>query len=184
MNENWRAVVVRERHWQKVIASLLVLIICMFIAGTILSIQTNMVSAKDDKDKCPDGHTCFYAIKEKGANAGEKKCFPDTANLGEGWTWTDESCSEREVKPLEPTKTQELPKPTSTEVVVEPTDEVKPTKTPFSPPLDEPTTSEKPTPTVVYQIFETQTCDWCSAVTSLDRIANALEAIATQMAKP
>jgi hypothetical protein len=187
MNE-FRAVVIPDNPWRKILVSLVFMVICFLIAISLLSIQTKEAIA--GKENCPDGHTCYWALHN---NSGRRQCFPNTANLGNGWTWTTELCGagspfEPSKTPFqsEPTKTHILPSPTRRSADADPTDVLtnNPTATPtIDPGNHRPTV----TPTLIMPgtLFESsQICDLCQMLGPLETMAAAQATQAAYITRP
>ena len=67
--------------------------------------------AERGREFCPDSHTCYWAEQRQ---TGMRSCHVQNANLGQGWTWTNERCGVRPspsptMRPSDP-----KPKPTAT----------------------------------------------------------------------
>jgi len=123
---NFRATVIPDNPYRKMIigriaAALVVAILSTISAFMVLSASSGV--ARAGRDFCPDGHTCYWAEQRQ---TERRACHVQHADLGQGWTWTEERCG--------------LVVPTATASAVLPT-AVLPT--PFQP---EPTRTSRPLP--------------------------------------
>ena len=134
---NFRATVIPDNPYRKMIigriaAALVVAILSTISAFMVLSASSGV--ARAGRDFCPDGHTCYWAEQRQ---TGRRACHVQHADLGQGWTWTEERCGL-----VEPGGSN-LPTATATPFQPEPTR----TSRPLPSPTRRPAGDANPSPT-------------------------------------
>ena len=134
---NFRATVIPDNPYRKMIigriaAALVVAILSTISAFMVLSASSGV--ARAGRDFCPDGHTCYWAEQRQ---TGRRACHVQHADLGQGWTWTEERCGL-----VEPSGSN-LPTATATPFQPEPTR----TSRPLPSPTRRPAGDADPSPT-------------------------------------
>ena len=185
---NFRATVIPDNPYIKMIIAFVVAILSTISALMVLSASSSVARA-GSRDFCPDGHTCYWAEQRQ---TGRRACHVQHADLGQGWTWTEERCGL-----VEPSGSN-LPTATATPFQPEPTRTSRPLPSPTRRPAGEadprPTstleTTRSPrqypaatnTPTPLPLLFSSsEVCDICQMLPPLQTMAAAQ---ATMAARP
>ena len=85
---NFRATVIPDNPYRKMIIALVIAILSTISAFMVLSASSGVARA-GSRDFCPDGHTCYWAEQRQ---TERRACHVQHADLGQGWTWTEERC--------------------------------------------------------------------------------------------
>jgi len=195
---NFRATVIPDNPYIKMIIAFVVAILSTISALMVLSASSSVARA-GSRDFCPDGHTCYWAEQRQ---TGRRACHVQHADLGQGWSWTEERCGLVEpggsnlptatasaVLPTpfqpEPTRTSRpLPSPTrrpAGDADPSPTSTLETTRSPRQYPAATNTPTPLPLLFLSSEVGNPAACDICQMLPPLQTMAAAQ---ATMAARP